>query len=321
MQEYLQKANEFFAKGQLNDAESEVNEIFRLRPLHIGAQQLLTQIEEERYRIEETKRTRQAENAPKQISKEERHIEELLEQARALLQEEKFTEATFTLHELFVIDPNHSGARRLEESIRQTEQAKAELLRIQANQGHEEQRVHELAKLQQKVEEQRVRQAYLRQQVDHKSQHKKMYYIAGAIIILGMALFGIPKLLDIVFPKKASIAVLQFMNAPHDTSNIDIFSALPVLLAEDFSQCEHLTVIAPSSSLLYAPDPAHLQKITSLLSTSYLVMVTIQEYHGGFTLLIRLYHSRSTEDCICRIDRWSDLNFERNTQIYFAKSY
>ena len=50
MQEYLQKANEFFAKGQLDAAESEVNEIFRLRPLHVGAQQLLTQIEEERYR-------------------------------------------------------------------------------------------------------------------------------------------------------------------------------------------------------------------------------------------------------------------------------
>ena len=162
------------------------------------------------------KRTKRVENAPKQISNEERHIEELLEQARALLQEEKFTEATFTLHELFVIDPNHSGARRLEESIRQTEQAKAELLRIQAAQAHEEQHVHELAKLQQKVEEQRRRQANLRQQIDNKSRQKRLYYIAAVIIALGVALFGIPKLLDIIFPKKASIAILQFMNAPHD---------------------------------------------------------------------------------------------------------
>jgi len=289
MQDYLQKAHELFAEGRLDDAESEVNEIFRLRPLHIGAQQLLTQIEEERYRVEERNRTKRVENAPKKISKEERHIEELLEQARSLLQEEKFTEATFTLHELFVIDPNHSGARRLEESIRQTAQAKAELLRIQSNQVHEDQRVHELAKLQQKVEEQRVRQANLHQQDDHTSQHKKMYYIAGVIILLGIALFGIPKLLDFLFPKKSSLAVLQIMNAPHDSSNIDMLSALPVLLAEDFSRCEYITVIAPSSSLLYAPDPAHIQKITTLLSTSYLVMITIQEYHGGYTLLIRLF--------------------------------
>jgi len=290
MQEYLQKANEFFAEGQLDAAESEVNEIFRLHPLHVGAQQLIAQIEEERYRLEERKRTTRLENAPKQISNEERHIEELLEQARALLQEEKFAEATFTLHELFVIDPNHSEARRLEESIHQTEQAKAELLRIQAKQAHEEQRAHELAKLQQKVEEQRRQQAYHRQQTDHKSRRKRLYYAAAAIIVLGMALFGIPKLLDIICPKKASIAVLQIMNAPHDTSNIDVFNAIPVLLAEDFSRCEHLTVIAPSSSLLYTPDQAHIQKITSLFPSSYLVMLTVQEYRGGYTLLIRLHN-------------------------------
>ncbi len=290
LQEYLQKANEYFAEGQLDAAESEVNEIFRLRPLHVGAQQLIAQIEEERYRLEEKKRTTRLENASKQVSDEERHIEELLEQARALLQEEKFTEATFTLHELFVIDPNHAAARRLEESIHQTEQAKAELLRIQAKQAHEEQRAHELARLQQKVEEQRRQQAHHRQQIDHKSRHKRLYFTIAAIITIGIALLGVPKLLDIIFPKKASIAILQLMNAPHDTSNIDVFDALPALLAEDFSRCEHLTVIAPSSSLLYVPDQAHIQKITSLLPTSYLVMLTVQEYRGGYTIFIRMFN-------------------------------
>ena len=290
MQGYLQKANEFFAEGQLDAAESTVNEIFRLHPLHVGAQQLLAQIEEERYKIEERNRSKRLEDAPKQISNEERHIEELLEQTRALLREEKFTEATFTLHELFAIDPNHSGARRLEESIRQTEQAKAELLRIQAKQAQEEQHLHELSKLQQKVEEQRQRQAIVRRQIDDKSRHKRIYYIAAAILLLGAVLAGIPKFLDIVFPKKASIAILQSMNAQRDTSNIDVFDALPVLLAEDFSRCEHLTVIAPSSSLLYAPDQAHIQKITSSLPTSYLVMITIQENRGSYTFQVRLFN-------------------------------
>ena len=268
MQEYLQKASELFTEGQLDAAENTVNEIFRLRPLHVGAQQLLAQIEEERYRIEERNRTRRLEDAPKQISQEERHVEELMEQARALLQEEKFTEATFTLHELFAIDPNHSGARRLEETIRQTEQAKAELLRIQAKQAQEEQHLHKLAKLQQKVEEQRQRQVLVRQQSTEKAQQKRWYYIAAAFILLCVGVFGIPKLLDLIFPKKASIAILQVMNTPRDTSTIDIFDALPVLLAEDFSRCEHLTVIAPSSSLVYPPDQSHFQKITSLLPKS-----------------------------------------------------
>lgn len=289
MQEYLKKANELFAEGQLDASENEVNEIFRIQPLHVGAQQLLAQIEEERYRIEEKKRVKKSENAPKQITEEERHIEELLEQARALLKEEKFAEATFTLHELFVIDPNHSDARRLEESIHQTEQAKLELLRIQAKQTHDEQHAQKLAKLQQKVEEQRRQQAYHREQVDYKSRHKKLYYTAAAIIALVAAFFGGPKIMDIVFPKKATIAVLQFTNAQLDSSDSDIFDALPILLSEDFSQCEHLTVIAPSSSLLYTPDQAHIQKINSILPTSYLVIITGQKNRDAFTLQIRLF--------------------------------
>jgi class 3 adenylate cyclase/TolB-like protein/Tfp pilus assembly protein PilF len=288
MQEILQSANEYFAEGQLDTAESKVNEIFRIRPLHVGAQQLLAQIEEERYRIEERNRTKRLENAPKQVSSEERHLEELLEQARALLQEEKFTEATFTLHELFAIDPNHSGGRRLEETIRQTEQAKAELLRIQAKQAQEEQHLHELAKLQQKVEEQRQRQAQVRKQTADTSRQKRWYYLAAGIIALGAALVGVPKLMDIAFPKKASIAVLQVMSAPRDTSHFDVLDALPSILAEDFSQCEHLTVIAPSSSLVYVPDQARIQKITSLLPTTYLVMMTIQENRGNYAVQIRL---------------------------------
>ena len=288
MLEYLQTANELFAAGQLDAAENKINEIFRLRPLHVGAQQLLTQIEEERYRIEEQNRARRSEHAPKQMSDEELRIEELLEQARTLLQEEKFAEATFTLHELFSIDPNHTAARRLEESIRQTELAKAELSRIQAQQAQEEQHVHELAKLQQKVEEQRRQQVHLRQQKDQKSNKKKIYSIAAAVIILAAALFGAPKLMDILFPKSATIAVLQCVPSPRDTSNMDVFDILPVLLAEDFSQCERLTVIAPSSALLYAPDQAHLQKITSLLPTCYLILVNVQENRTGYTLQVRM---------------------------------
>jgi cytochrome c-type biogenesis protein CcmH/NrfG/TolB-like protein len=289
MEEILQSANELFASGQLEAAEGKVNDIFRIRPLHVGAQQLLAQIEEERYRIEERNRVKRLENAPKQISSEERHLEELLEQVRALLQEEKFTEATFTLHELFVIDPNHSGGRRLEETIRQTEQAKAELLRIQAKQAQEEQHLHELAKLQQKVEEQRQRQAVARKQSADKSRRKRTYVIATAIIVLIAAVIGVPKLMDIFFPKRASIALLQVMNVPRDTSDIEIFDALPVLLAEDLSKCEHLSVIAPSSSMLYVPDQAHIQKMASLLPATYLALLTAQENNGTYTVQVRLF--------------------------------
>jgi len=155
---HLSKARASFTEGNLDAAEEEVNEIFRLLPLHVGAQQLLMQIEEERYNQEEKKRIDQTKAVIKQISDEELKVEGLLGKVRTLLQEEKFSEATFVLHELFLIDPNHSGGRRLEETIRQAEQAKAELQRIQADKAHEEQQLQDLAKLQKKVEEQRQRQ-------------------------------------------------------------------------------------------------------------------------------------------------------------------
>jgi len=136
IQDHLIKAHEFFNVKELDAAEEEVNEIFRIKPLHVGAQQLLMQIEEERYKQEERKRSKQTETTIKQVSEEERKIDALLEQGQALLEEEKFTEATFVLHDLFLIDPNHSGGRRLEERVRQAEQAKAEFQRIHAEQSH-----------------------------------------------------------------------------------------------------------------------------------------------------------------------------------------
>ncbi len=288
VQNYLTKARELFTIKELDAAEAEVNEIFRLLPLHVGAQQLLMQIEEERYRQEEKKRVKQTESTVKQITDDERKIEELLEQTRMLLQEEKFSEATFALHDLFLIDPNHSNARRLEESIRQAKQAKAELQRIEAEQSHEEQRLQELAKLQRKVEEQIQRHVHPPVEVDKSSRYKRLLYLAAVVVILAAAFFGVPRILDWTFPKTASIAILRFINAPQDSSDLDLFDALPVLLAEDFAQCEHLTVIAPSSSLLYAPVPEHLRKIASILPAEYLLVGTIQENHGRYTILICL---------------------------------
>lgn len=288
IQDHLLRAREFLSVKEVDAAEEEVNEIFRILPLHVGAQQLLMQIEEERYRLEERKRAKQQETTTKQVTAEEQKIEALLEQAQTLLQEEKFSEATFTLHDLFLIDPNHSGARRLEESIRQAEQAKVELQRIEAEQVHEDQRLQELAKLQRKVEDQIQRQTQEPRKIIRAPRSKKSYYNIGIALLIIACLFIVPKIIDWIFPKHASIAILKFTNAANDSQDNALVNALPVLLADDFGRCEHVTVIAPSSSLLYMSEMAQLKKIAANLQTEYLVSGTIQEHDGRYTVSLGL---------------------------------
>ena len=271
-QVHLSKARELLSKGQLDEAENEVNEIFRLFPLHVGAQGMLLEIEDERYRREEQERTKHITEQPKVIAEDKQQIDDFLRQARAQLQEEKFSEATLTLHELFLIDPNNSDARRLEENIQQAEKAKAELLRIEAEHAEEEKHLHKLANLQRKLEERRQRQILVRKYFDRRKRIKRLINIAITILLLAIAIFGIPKLLDLAFPKTASIAILRFTSTTNDTSDSEILEVLPILLAEDLAQCEHLTVIAPSTSLCYTPEPSQLKTITSQLLVDYLLL-------------------------------------------------
>jgi tetratricopeptide (TPR) repeat protein len=287
VQEHLDKAREFLANEDFNNAEAEINEIFRILPLHVGAQQLLLLIEEKRYIHEENKRTEQIATTVHQMSDDERKVNIFLEQARTLLQEENFQAAIFTLRDLFLIDPNNSTARRLEEKIRQAELEKSELLRVHAEDAAENQHLLQLALLQKKVEEQRKQSGIPRTKY-RESRYKILNIVAIVIIVLAALVFGMPRLIDILFPKKASIAILRFTNAPRDTSYSDLFDALPVLLAEDFARCKHVTVISPSSSLLYIPDRALLGKIASLIPAEYFLIGTIQEDRGKYTILIRL---------------------------------
>jgi class 3 adenylate cyclase/Flp pilus assembly protein TadD/TolB-like protein len=287
IQGHLDKAKALIKLRDLETAEKEVNEIFRFQPLHVGAQQLLMQIEEERYLYEERSRTNYS-DTQKRVSEEDQKVNNLLEQARNLLREEKYNEATYILHELFLLDPNNSSARRLEESIRGSEQAKKELLRLQGEVRPNKERLLELARLQSKVEEQKHKKVILPAKVNREPAYKKLNYVAVIIIVLLAAYYGVPRVIDIIIPRTASLAVLRFTNAPRDTSDSDLLDALPVLLAEDFARCENLTVVAPSSSLLYIPETAQLKKIASLLPVQYLLIGTIQENHGRYSILIRL---------------------------------
>ncbi|HVN49533.1 MAG TPA: adenylate/guanylate cyclase domain-containing protein, partial [Bacteroidota bacterium] len=287
--QHFAAAKKFLSQGELDAAETEVNEIFHLFPLHAGAHQLTMQIEEARLRLEEQARAKQAEEAKGFISDEERQAAALLAEARALLQQEQFQDAIFKLHDLFLLDPNHTAGRRLEEMIRQAQQEKAEMQRIEAEQQEEQKRARQLSEIQRKLEERRLRQQLLAQQVVHRKKVKRSQLTTAAVILVIAAVIGIPRAIDWMYPKTATIAIVQFSSTSSDLPEPGGLEALPFLLSDVFSRCDNLTVIAPSSSLLFDARSTHPQKIAATLGTDYILSGTTQENHGQYSISFKLY--------------------------------
>jgi len=297
IQSHLRKAKDFFELGYLDEAEAEINEVLRIQPIHIEAQQLLMKIEEERYHREELERLKKIESEKKEeISEEEKKIEVLLEQARGYFQQEKLTEATFVLRDIFLIDPNHSAARRLEESIRQARQAREELQRIVEEGVLEKPAIEhlpEISQLRKRLEEHKSRAGFTvktrKFRADHRRSYQLLMYFVSAIIILWAIIFAI----DYIFPKTARIAILRFTNAPGYKKESDLTTALPIILARDFSDCSHLTVISPSSALSFNPDPASLSKIANRLKVDYLIFGTIDEKQGQYSIELSMFNTET----------------------------
>lgn len=288
-QQHLVKAKELLKEGKLDAAEAEVNEVFRFFPLHVGAQQLLQQIEDERYRLEEQERVRKAESEGRRgPSQEEIKIEELLLKARELLDQEQFTEATYTLRELFLLDPNHSGARRLEENIRQAEQARTELLRLQAQREEEQRRRQELDRIRQRLEERK--RVVVQPTVQKKAiNYRLILQVAAAVVIVVAAAVAGPRMYRLIFPKTASIAVLGFTTDSDDPSAGDLVEALPVFLSEDLARCTHVSVVSPTTALTFDPTPAALQKHAAELQVQYLLTGTLDYSVDRVIVSVRMY--------------------------------
>jgi class 3 adenylate cyclase/TolB-like protein/cytochrome c-type biogenesis protein CcmH/NrfG len=287
--QHLTAAKKFLALGKLDTAEAEVNEIFHLFPLHAGAHQLTMQIEEAHFRLEEQTRAQQAEATKGFISDEERQVAGLLAEARSLLQQEQFQDAIFKLHDLFLLDPNHTAGRRLEEMIRQMQQEKDELQLVEAEQQEEQKRVRQLTEIQHKHEDRRLRHQLALQQVEHAKRTKRTQLTIIAVVLVIAAVIGIPRIIDWAYPKSTTLAVVHFssdMSAPDAPSEL---SALPLLLSDVFSRCDNLIVIAPSSSLLYAVKTSSPQKIAAALGADYILSGTTQENRGQYSIAIKLF--------------------------------
>ncbi len=301
----LTNARNFIAQGDLQAAEKELNEVFRFFPLHSGAQQLLLQIEEERYKIEEEERTRRtATERPKELSEEEKKIEELLVQARKLLEQEHFHDAALTLRELFALNPNHTAARRLEVSIKEAERAKVELERVRSEKEAEAKRAEQLATLQRKLEEQKL----VKLQPGEKKR-KINYKLIGTIVTVFALAAGFyevaPIILKFLFPKSTSLVVVAIPGS--DQTLDELQETLPVLLTGDFARCNHVTVVFTGVSGSSDSRPSSLAAYGSVFKVRHVVGTMVERTDDKISITVKLWDSESQSSLLTSKVEVSDI--------------
>ncbi|HTP80264.1 MAG TPA: adenylate/guanylate cyclase domain-containing protein [Bacteroidota bacterium] len=272
--EHIAQARALVSQRKLAEAEAELNEIFRDFPLYPAAQQVVVQIEEERYLIQEDERAkRAADTAPRELSQDQKKILEFLERARKELEEERFQDSLFTLREVFVLDPNNSAARRLEETIKEAERAKVEMERVEAERQAEEQRAQQLSALQKKLEAQRAAR-----QIVHEKKGKVNYKLI-AVIVLGLgAAVGIfeatPYVIRMLFPNTTSLVAVAMPGAERIGDPVQ--DALPLLLSEDFARCAHVSVVSVAPALSEDSKPATLAAFAAAFHVRHVLGISVE---------------------------------------------
>ncbi|MFZ1978986.1 MAG: adenylate/guanylate cyclase domain-containing protein, partial [Bacteroidota bacterium] len=282
-QHFYVKAKVLLEKGALQEAEEEVKKIFLVYPLHLGAQQLLLQIDDLRQKQEKAERAI-SELKDRPVNENERKTAKLLDIAREHITREEFQEALFTLRELYLINPNHQEARLTEVELHEAERAYRERLRKEAARTEELHRQLRLEHLRKELREKRERKSLARQERNKVQYLNRPTQIALFLIGILIIAIGVIKAIDYYFPKTALIAVVGFTSSSLSGEDRDILKAFPKLLADNIARCEHITVIAPSSTVGSEPSAAYMKTIAQIMQAQFIVAGSIEKSQTGFLI-------------------------------------
>lgn len=292
--EIFDRAEQQFKAGQWSEADETLKEVFRIAPMHYGAQMLVLQIEEERSRREDEERRRRVKEEKKRKEEERQaKIQECLEKAIRFVEEDQFPEALAAVKEVYLIDPKNAEAKQLEEQIRQAEQAKQELERLQALEA--EQQAQELEQQQRREAEEalaRAKAEAMRERISlpievAKPKLKLFLGIAAGVIVVAVAaiLLLAPQLL---FPPPPSIAVLRFDNPQLSDGENYSGTAAASLLGEALARSTELSVLAPTTATKSRSRDADLASLQRTYGVKYVVLGTFRNTDLGITVSARL---------------------------------
>ncbi|MBI3578413.1 MAG: hypothetical protein HY089_03260 [Ignavibacteriales bacterium] len=290
-QEIYKRAEEYFQHGELDKAEAELKEIYKVISMHYGAQMLILQIEEERTkRDEEERRRRIKEEKKRKEDERKQRIQDCLQEAMQHVEKDEFNDALGAVRKVYTIDPNNAEAKQLEEQIRQAEQAKAELEQLQAAEAErlaqeealrqQQAAVEELAKAKAAVEE---KQPILEQLP--KSKLKLYLGVGAAVIVLIIGVF----LASSFFSKPPSFAVFPLQNGSLRGADNFIGTAFSSSLANALAHGQQITVISTSSTGSADPNTA------SAFDVQYVLQGTVQVSGSNVTANVKLLEAKNQQ--------------------------
>ncbi len=283
IQAHYKKAEEEFRNGELDAAEKAIQEIYRLVPIHYGAQMIMAQIEEERFRKAEERRQK-IEAERRAMQKKTEQLESLNDKTRVHLDRDELTEGLQTIAETLALDPDNAEAKSFRDQIEQIQHEREERERAAAEEAQRvlqvtmEKRAEQAAKtVEQKVEV-----------VEQPRTNKKLILqVAGGIVGLVLLFFIGSAIKSALFPNTAALAILPAEGSRADKHHFS--AALAILLAEDFGRQKHVFVVSPSSAFTLINSKKSNDEIAAELNVQQLLFIKAQHDSGDVTVEATLF--------------------------------
>lgn len=300
IQTHYTKAQEYLQAKELEKAEAEVKEIYKVVAIHPGAQMVQMKIDEERFRIAEEERRQRIEEENRKAHERAQQIDESLKKALEFVEQDQLAEALNVVQGVYELDPNHWEAKKLEERIRQLEQEKIEIEQAKA-QAEAEQAKEEAVALEARPEiKPRVqREAPSRVEIERKKKKNILLTIAAGAGILMVALvalyFTVPDLQKLLAGKASSVAVLPFEVRGSRTEEKYLGDVIAAFCAENLGRSTQLFVISPFTAATFDPGKTNTASIAKELGVQDIITGSVAESNGRVTLELKLMNAEKGE--------------------------
>ncbi|MBM4168494.1 MAG: tetratricopeptide repeat protein [Ignavibacteria bacterium] len=274
IKQHLENAQLFFDAGKLDEAETEINEIFKIVAIHANAQILQLKIEEERFKRKEQNRLETLKEERRKAEERAQLVEQHLQRARISLGQNKYVDALAAVREVYPLDPHNDDAKELEERIREAERLRNELMEAEAQAARV--RTGEPAPVSRPT---RVKVRTIRQWETQQKRKKYLKFVGiavGSIVVVYLSATVVyTEVRNLIVPRIASVVVLPLTVQPAESDTIDAGSALAALVTQELSRYKPLTVISYSTSSQLGNTAPDVARIGQELDVRYVVTGTV----------------------------------------------
>lgn len=303
-QVFLKTARELIAQGKLEDAERETNRVFEYFPLHVGAQQVLLRIEEERYRVEQEARSKRVEQSRKDQEQarqqEQQKIDELITAVRYQIDQRNYTQAVYTLREIYVLDPNNFTARELEQEIKERQEHRAEEEQKAAEEQAQRDAEARQAAAQRRAEEPKSVRPTAEPQKRRPFPVKLVLQVIGAIAVAALLVVAAPIAWRTAFPVTLDVAALPFAPANDEAAGDPLLTAIPTLLLQDLSRLNNVEARSFGSTRSAEPRTSSIDPVSKALKVRHVLLGTVARNGDTYEVAVRLTDAATQEPLMSR---------------------